>query len=97
MAAEPTSLVYFASTPVVYTGGSGSKSGLARVEFGRVDQHVERALGDVEADPVAVAEERDRSAVDGLGRDVADAQAGGAAGEPAVGHQQHVLAEARRP
>ena len=27
--------------------------------------------------------------------DVADAQAGGAAGEPAVGHQQHVLAETR--
>ena len=33
-------------------------------------------------------------AVDRLRRDVADAQAGGAAGEPAVGDQQDVLAEA---
>ena len=40
---------------------------------------------------------RDRAAVDGLGRDVPDAQAGGAAGEAAVGEQQHVLAQARRP
>ena len=73
------------------------ESGLTRVEFGRIDQHVERAFGDVEPDLVAVTQERDRSAVDRLGCDVPDAESGGAAGEPSVGHQQHVLAETRRP
>ena len=48
---------------------------------------------EVEPDPVAVADERDRAAVGRLGGDVADAQPGGAAGEAAVGEQQHVLAE----
>src|SRR6202790_5693192 len=66
---------------------------LARLEFGRIHPHVHRALGHVEADTVAVLQERYGSPVDGLGSDVPDAQAGGAAGEPAVGHQQHVLAE----
>src|SRR5436190_5210240 len=60
-----------------------------------VDEQVERAGGDVEADPVAVAHEGDRPAVGGLGRDVADAQAGRPAGEPAVGEQEDLLAQAR--
>ena len=88
---------YFASTPVVYFGCERRPALAARGELGLVDEHLERAAGDVEPDPVAVADERDRSAVDRLGRDVADAEAGRAAGEPAVGEQQDVLAEARRP
>src|SRR5699024_12630899 len=44
---------------------------------------------------VPVLDERDRAAVDGLGRDMADAQTGRPAGEATVGQQQHVLADAR--
>ena len=43
---------------------------------------------------VAVADERDRPAVDRLGRDVADAEAPRAAAEPAVGDQRAVGAAA---
>ena len=48
----------------------------------------------VESNPVTVGDEGDRSGVNGLRSDMAHAQAGGAAGEPAVGEQQHVLAQA---
>ena len=47
----------------------------------------------VESNAVTVGDEGDRSGVDGLRSDMAHAQAGGAAGEPAVGQQQHVLAQ----
>ena len=92
--ADCTSFAYLASTPRVYLGGSGAQPALRRLELGVVDQQVERAVGHVEPDPVAVPDERDRAAVDGLRRHVADAQPGGAAGEAAVGEQQHVLAQA---
>src|SRR6186997_163284 len=49
----------------------------------------------VEGDLVAVAQERDRSPVDRLGGDVADAEPRGAPGEAAVGDQEDVLAEPR--
>src|SRR5436309_13096947 len=45
------------------------------VELGVVDQEVERVAGGVDHDAVAVLDERDRSSVDGLGRDVPDAVA----------------------
>ena len=70
---------------------------LAGFELGLVHQQVEAAGGDVHADPVAVLDEGDGTAVDRFRRDVADAQAGGAAGEAAVGQQQDILAQARRP
>src|SRR5665811_2617126 len=59
------------------------------------DIDVERARGDVEADPVTVLDERDGSAVDRLGSHVPDTQARRAPGESTVGQQQHVLAETR--
>ena len=49
----------------------------------------------VDHDAVAVGDERDRTAVDRLGRDVPDAEALGAAGEPAVGDERGVVAPAR--
>ena len=66
-------------------------------QLGVVDQQVQRAGGEVEPDPVAVAHEGDRPAVGRLGGDVADAQARRPPGEAAVGEQQDVLAQARRP
>ena len=77
----------------MYFGGSGSQPSRRDSQSSSL-LDVERAVGDVEGDPVAVAEERDRAAVDGLGGDVADAQARRTAGEAAVGDQQDVLAEA---
>src|SRR5699024_7281858 len=65
------------------------------LEFGLVDEQIEGAAPDVEADPVAVAHERDRPAVDGLRRDVSDTQAGRATREASVSHEQDVLAETR--
>ncbi|CAH0167066.1 hypothetical protein SRABI91_01099 [Rhodococcoides fascians] len=65
------------------------------MHFGCVDENVEGALADVESDLVAVADEGDGSAVDCLGCHVSDAEAGGSAGESAVGEQQDVLAQAR--
>src|SRR6478735_641227 len=73
--------------------GVGDALGAAALELGVVDQQVEQPLLDVEPDAVTVAHEGDRPLVDGLGRDVSDAQPGGATGEAAVGEQQHVLAE----
>src|ERR1700682_970587 len=80
-----------------HTGGvarwRGVETVTTRSEFGRVDNDVEGGVGDVEPDLVAVGDEGDRAGVDGFWRDMPDAQAGGAAGEPAVGEQQHVLTE----
>ena len=94
VAADPTSLTYLASTPVRVARRQWSETLTAGSELVGINQHVQGAVGDVEPDPVAVAQEGDRPAVDSLGCDVPDAQAGGAAGEPAVGQQQHVLAQA---
>ena len=49
---------------------------------------------DVDDDRVALLDDRDRAAERGLGRDVADHQAVGPAGEPAVGQQRDRVAEA---
>ena len=48
----------------------------------------------VDRDLVAVLDQRDRAAFLSLGRDVADDKAVRAAGESAVGHQRHVVAQA---
>src|SRR5690348_10319986 len=66
---------------------------LAGGELGVVDGDLKGLVGDVEGDRVTVPHEGDRPAVHGLGRDVADAETGGATGEAAVGDQQDVLAE----
>src|SRR5215207_381853 len=60
---------------------------LAGFELGFVHQEVEAAGCDVHADPVAVLDEGDGSAIYGLGRDVADTQPRGATGEAAVGEE----------
>ena len=52
-----------------------------------------RRLVDVDRDRVAVADGRDRAAVDRLGGDVADHEAVRGAGEAAVGEQRDVVAE----
>src|SRR5262249_36762585 len=49
-------------------------------EFGVVDQQIDATGARVDADAVAVADERDRSARHRLGRDVTDAHAAGGAG-----------------
>ena len=54
-------------------------------------QHVDRAVGDVDADTVAAAHQADRAASRRLGRAVADGQARGAAREAAVGQQAQAL------
>src|SRR5688500_1936975 len=59
-------------------------------QLGLVDQEIQRARREVQADPVTVLDEGDRSAVGRLRRDMPDAQTGGAAGEPAVGQEQDV-------
>ena len=92
-AALPTSLAYFASTPRVCLGGGADQPVRRAASSASSTSRSSRRVRDVEPDPVAVADERDRAAVDRLRRDVADAQPGRAAGEPAVGEQQHVLAQ----
>ena len=54
----------------------------------------EDAVGDVDVDDVAVLKQGDRPADGGLGADMADRGTGGAAGEPAVGDQGAVFAQA---
>src|SRR5260370_18785821 len=68
---------------------------LTPVELGVVDEEVERVAGGVDHDPVAVLDERDRSPVDGFGRDVPDAVAVRATREPAVGHERGIRAPTR--
>src|SRR5437764_14478269 len=70
---------------------------LASSELAGVDQEIERVAGGVDHDAVAVLDERDRSPVDGLGRDVPDAVAVRAAREPAVGHERGVRAPTCAP
>src|SRR3954452_10875162 len=60
-----------------------------------VHEQVEGPGADVHPDLVAVPDQGDRTAVDSLGGDVTDAQAGGPTGETAVGEEQHVLAQTR--
>src|SRR5881296_1546616 len=62
-------------------------------ELGAGELHVEAALLDVDDDRVAGLERGDRSAVGGLGRDVADHEAVRGAREAAVGHQRDLVAE----
>src|ERR1700712_314001 len=61
----------------------GGPAVLARRQLGLVDRDVEGPVGHVEGDLVAVADEGDRTGVDGLGGDVADAEARRTAGEAA--------------
>src|SRR5581483_9871608 len=65
-----------------------------RCELRVVELDVDTPRFDVEDDRVAVAYERDRSAAERFGRDVPDHQAVGRAGEPSVGHERDVVAEA---
>ena len=87
--AEPTSLAYLASTPV----RSGSQPSRRRASSSSSTSQVQGAGCRRRAGSGRRPHERDRAAVDRLRGDVPDAQAGGAAGEPAVGEQQHVLAQ----
>src|SRR5436305_7519096 len=68
---------------------------LASSELAGVDQEIERVGGGVDHDAVAVLDERDRSPVDGLGRDVPDEVAVRAAREPAVCHECGARAPSR--
>src|SRR5664280_1499027 len=63
-------------------------------ELGVVDEQIQCPGAHVEADPVTVPDQRDRTTGGGFGGYVPDTQTGGAAGEPAIGEQQHVLAQA---
>ena len=73
---------------------TGSMRGAAAGQLGVVDQQLQAAPGDVDLDGVALVHERDQAADERLGRDVADAEAAGGAGETAVGDQCHLLAHA---
>jgi hypothetical protein len=70
--------------------------GLARGPLGVVDDDVDgaRRVARVDADRVAVLQQRNRPADLRLGRDVADAEAVRPAAEPAVGEQSDDVAEA---
>jgi PAS domain S-box-containing protein len=57
-------------------------------------QHVDAAVGDVDADAVAVAHQANRAAGSRFGRGVADRQARGAAREAAIGQQRAGFAQA---
>jgi hypothetical protein len=85
-------LAYFASTPRVALGQRGERRPPA-LELLLVDEQVERAVRDVDPNPVTGGHEADRAAVDGLRCHVADAQACRAAGEPAIGDEHDVLAQ----
>jgi hypothetical protein len=61
--------------------------GAALGEFRVGDVEAEDALGDVDLDGVALFDEGDGAGLGRLGRDVADAEAGAAAGEATVGDQ----------
>src|SRR5436309_10242883 len=67
----------------------------ALLDLGGRELDVEPALLDVDDDRVAVAQRRDRAALGGLGRDVADHEAVGRPGEAPVGHQRDGVAQAR--
>src|SRR5699024_11723502 len=72
-----------------HTLGKGGRKRLPPVlaagELLVVHEQIEGLVRHIEADLVAVADERDRPTVDGLGGDVPDAQAGGSPGDAAVG------------
>src|SRR5580693_53817 len=67
--------------------GAGGELGVAQLD-------VERSLFGIELDDVAVADEPDRAAHGSLGADMADAEAAGRAGEPAVRDQRDLAAHA---
>ena len=93
-AAEPTSLAYLARTPRVYRGAGGAHPSARRASSASSTSRssVRAARSSRIGSPSRTNAIGPPSV--GLGGDVADAQAGGAAGEAAVGQQQHVLAEA---
>ena len=66
-------------------GGGPGRAAVGELLVGEPDG--EDAVGDIDVDDVAVFQEPDRPADGGLGADVADRCAGGAAGESAVGDQ----------
>src|SRR5260370_19986338 len=75
--------------------------GLARLPFGfafgqlRVGQLYVKCPGvSVDFDDIAVAQQRDRPADRCFGPDMADAEAAGGTGEPAVGNQRDLAAHA---
>ena len=59
----------------------------------RRDLDVERPLGEVDRDDVAVAQQADRSALGRLGRHVADAESARSAREPSVGDERNGFAD----
>src|SRR4051812_49706125 len=66
----------------------------ARSELIVVQQNVEAARLYIDPDAIAIAHQRQRSADEGLRRDVTDAHAPRRAGEAAVSDQRHLLAHA---
>src|SRR5215469_10455758 len=64
----------------------------AACELGGAQLDIERALGGVDLDDVAILQQADWPADRRLRTDMADAEAARAAGETAVGDQRHVLA-----
>ena len=73
--------------------GGGRRARLSRRagDFGFGDEEVEAAGFDVEGDAVAGADDGERAADGGLGRDVEDDGAEGGAGHAGVGDADHVL------
>ena len=62
--------------------------GAAMRELVLLDQHIDALLVGIDADAIAVLDERERATDRGLGRDVTDADAARRAGEAAVGDQR---------
>lgn len=88
--ADPTSLVYLARTPRVWRGGKGFQP--------RWRSSTARSMTPLSMSSTILSPSRTNAIGPpsvSFGCDMADRGSGGAAGEPSVGHQQDIAAEAR--
>ena len=92
--AGPTSFAYFSSTPLSTSTARGRHAARRRAISASSTRSDKRAALAVDADAVAVANERDRPAERRLGADVADHQAARRAREASVGEERDLLAHA---
>ena len=87
----PDELCVFGEKSAFVAGHRRAPYGTTRCQFACAGEQVHAAVGDVDADPITVADECERAADRRLRRYVADADAAGGAGEAAVGDERHLL------
>ncbi len=84
---------YTAPETVVFRSPSAS----AALQFGRVHVQRDPVIFDIQRDPVAIAHQGQRAALERLRADVPDHEAVGAAREPAIGDEGQPVAEPLPP